>query len=109
MADELSSLGRYSGPATLILSSLADGPKHGYSLTKDIEGFARIYLAPGTLYAALDRLVELRLIEGLEPVGRRRPYKLTALGAMTLKAHLEEQRTVIETGLRRLTGAWAAS
>jgi DNA-binding PadR family transcriptional regulator len=60
------------------------------------------------LYAALDRLVELRLIEGLEPVGRRRPYKLTALGAMTLKAHLEEQRTVVETGLRRLTGAWAA-
>jgi DNA-binding PadR family transcriptional regulator len=109
VADELSSLGRYSGPATLILSSLADGPKHGYSLTKDIEGFARIYLAPGTLYAALDRLVELRLIEGLEPVGRRRPYKLTALGATTLKAHLEEQRTVIETGLRRLTGAWAAS
>jgi hypothetical protein len=26
-----------------------------------------------------------------------------------LKAHLETQRTVIETGLRRLTGAWEAS
>ncbi len=109
MTGGLSSLGRYSGPATLILASLAEGPKHGYSLTKDIDGFAGIYLAPGTLYAALDRLVELGLIEGLEPVGRRRPYKLTALGATTLKAHLETQRTVIETGLRRLKGAWEAS
>lgn len=109
MSSELSSLGRYSGPATLILASLASGPKHGYSLTKDIEGFAGIYLAPGTLYAALDRLVELGLIEGLEPVGRRRPYKLTAPGATALKVHLESQRTVIETGLRRLTGAWDAS
>ena len=109
MSGEFSSLGRYSGPATLILASLAEGPQHGYSLTKDIEKFAGIYLAPGTLYAALDRLVELGLIEGLEPVGRRRPYKLTAFGASTLKAHLEAQRTVIETGLRRLTGAWATS
>jgi hypothetical protein len=34
---------------------------------------------------------------------------LTALGATTLKAHLETQRTVIEIGLRRLTGAWDLS
>jgi DNA-binding PadR family transcriptional regulator len=109
MTDELSSLGRYSGPATLILSSLADSPKHGYALTKDIEEFASIYLAPGTLYAALDRLVDLGLIEGLEPVGRRRPYKLNALGARTLKAHLESQREVVDIGLGRLAGALGTS
>jgi len=109
MADELSSLGRYSGPATLILASLADSSKHGYALTKDIDEFSNVYLAPGTLYAALDRLVELGLIEGLEPVGRRRPYKLTALGATTLRAHLEAQRQVIDVGLRRLSGAWGAT
>ena len=40
MSDELSTLGRYSGPATLILSSLAGGAKHGYALMQDIEGFA---------------------------------------------------------------------
>ncbi len=106
VADELSSLGRYSGPATLILASLADNPKHGYALTKDIDEFANVYLAPGTLYAALDRLAELGLIEGLEPVGRRRPYKLTALGAKMLRVHLEAQRQVIDVGLRRLSGAW---
>jgi DNA-binding PadR family transcriptional regulator len=106
MPDELSALGRYTGPATLVLSSLADGPRHGYSLTKDIEQFAGIYLAPGTLYAALDRLVDRGLIEGLEAEGRRRPYKITALGATALKGHLEAQRRVTEVGLGRLSGAW---
>jgi DNA-binding PadR family transcriptional regulator len=106
MSDELSALGRYTGPATLVLSSLADGPKHGYALTKDVEHFAGIHLAPGTLYAALDRLVEGGLIEGLEAVGRRRPYKITALGATALMAHLQAQRRVTETGLGRLAGAW---
>ena len=51
MVDSLDAFGRYSGPATLLLSSLAEGPKHGYALTKDIEHFAGIHLAPGTLYA----------------------------------------------------------
>jgi DNA-binding PadR family transcriptional regulator len=106
VGDELAGLGRYSGPATLILASLAGSAKHGYSLTKDIDEFAGVYLAPGTLYAALDRLVELGLIEGLAPEGRRRPYKLTALGAMALKAHLEAQRQVIDVGLGRLAGAF---
>ena len=55
-ADALITFGRYAGPATLILSSLADGPKHGYALTKDIEQFAGLRLAPGTLYEALSRL-----------------------------------------------------
>jgi hypothetical protein len=48
--------GRYAGPATLILSSLAEGPEHGYALTKDIDLFADVRLAPGTLYEALSRL-----------------------------------------------------
>ncbi|MCL5077328.1 MAG: PadR family transcriptional regulator [Actinobacteria bacterium] len=106
MTDDLSALGHYTGPATLILSSLADGPKHGYALTKDIEHFSDIHLAPGTLYAALDRLVDHGLIEGLESVGRRRPYKITAQGATALMAHLKAQRRVTDTGLERLSGAW---
>ena len=55
-AGALGGFGRYAGPATLILSSLADGAKHGYALTKDIEEFAGVRLAPGTLYEALSRL-----------------------------------------------------
>jgi len=34
-AKALAGFGRYAGPATLILASLADGAKHGYALTKD--------------------------------------------------------------------------
>ena len=100
---ELRQLGRYTGPATLILSSLAQGDKHGYALTKDIEEFAGVHLAPGTLYAALDRLVASGLIEAVKAPGRRRPYRLTGLGAKVLRGHLETQRRVVNVGLRRLT------
>ena len=41
-------LGRYAGPATWVLSSLAEGPKHGYAPINDIEGFAGVRLQPGT-------------------------------------------------------------
>lgn len=104
--EALSAFGRYAGPATLILSSLADGPKHGYALIKDIEAFADVRLAPGTLYEALGRLVARRMIEAIESSDRRRPYRLTAAGAAALRAHLASQRRVAEVGLRRLAGSW---
>lgn len=104
--DALVGFGRYAGPATLILASLADGAKHGYALTKDIEVFAGVRLAPGTLYEALARLEAQGLIEALESHDRRRPYQLTAVGAATLRQHLDAQRRVAELGLRRLAGSW---
>jgi DNA-binding PadR family transcriptional regulator len=102
-------LGRYAGPATLILSSLADGAKHGYALTKDIEQFAGVRLAPGTLYEALSRLEGQGLIEALDSEDRRRPYQLTAAGAQALRAHLADQRRVAEVGLRRLARGWGTA
>ena len=108
-AAALAGFGRYAGPATLILSSLADGPKHGYALTKDVESFAGVRLAPGTLYEALARLESQGLIEALESEDRRRPYRLTAAGATALKAHLAAQARVTETGLRRLAVHWGTA
>jgi DNA-binding PadR family transcriptional regulator len=105
--DHLADLGRYAGPATLILSSLADGPKHGYALTQDIEGFAGMRLAPGTLYEALTRLESKGLIEPLEADGRRRPYRLTAAGATALQEQLTGQQRVVEVGLARLRASGA--
>src|SRR3984885_4292210 len=102
----LAGFGRYAGPATLILASLADGPKHGYALTKDVEGFAGVRLAPGTLYEALARLESQGLIEALAPEDRKRPYRLTAAGATALQAHLDAQRRVTDVGLRRLSVNW---
>jgi len=101
-AGSLVTFGRYAGPATLILSSLADGAKHGYALTKDIEQFADVRLAPGTLYEALARLEGQGLIEPVPSDDRRRPYRLTAGGAQALRAQLSDQRRVADVGLRRL-------
>jgi DNA-binding PadR family transcriptional regulator len=102
----LTGLGRYAGPATLILASLADGAKHGYALTKDIESFSGVRLAPGTLYEALARLQAQGLIEPVESHDRRRPYRLTGVGAQALQAHLDAQRKVADLGLRRLASSW---
>jgi DNA-binding PadR family transcriptional regulator len=102
--DVFAGFGRYAGSATLILSSLAEGPKHGYALTKDIESFAGVRLAPGTLYEALRRLEQRGLIEALDQDERRRPYRLTGSGAAALRAHLDRQRRVANVGLRRLSG-----
>jgi DNA-binding PadR family transcriptional regulator len=101
-AEPFAGFGRFAGSATLILSSLAEGPKHGYALTKDIESFASVRLAPGTLYEALSRLEGMGLIEALESDERRRPYKMTAAGAEALRAQLDAQRQVANVGLRRL-------
>jgi DNA-binding PadR family transcriptional regulator len=105
----LGSMGRSAGPATLIMSSLAGGAKHGYALTKDIEAFAGVRLAPGTLYEALSRLEGQGLIEALATDDRRRPYRLTAAGAEALHAHLQAQRHVADVGLRRLAGSWGVA
>jgi DNA-binding PadR family transcriptional regulator len=104
-----SGFGRYAGPATLILSSLAEGPKHGYALTKDIERFADVRLAPGTLYEALSRLEGQGLIASIESDDRRRPYRLTSVGAEALRTHLSAQRKIADLGLRRLAGTWGAA
>jgi DNA-binding PadR family transcriptional regulator len=101
--EALAAFGRYAGPATLILSSLAEGTKHGYALTKDIEAFAGVRVAPGTLYEALARLDRQGLIEPVASDDRRRPYRLTAAGAAALRTHLESQRRVADVGLRRLS------
>ncbi len=106
-AAALETLGRSSGPASLILASLADGPKHGYALTKDIESFADVRVAPGTLYEALGRLEAHGMIEALESQDRRRPYRLTATGAAALATYLQAQRKIAEVGLRRLAGTQA--
>jgi DNA-binding PadR family transcriptional regulator len=102
---ELDDFGRFSEPALLILVSLAGGPRHGYSMTEDIEAIARVRLGPGTLYGALARLEARRLIEPLKSEDRRNPYKLTALGEHALRARLDSMMAVARTGQRRLASA----
>ena len=102
MADSNVELGRFAEPSLLILVSLSDGPKHGYAIMTDVEAGTGRPLGPGTLYAALARLEERGLIEAMEPIDRRRPYRLTALGATTLKEQLSSLEAFARHGLRRL-------
>jgi DNA-binding PadR family transcriptional regulator len=97
--------GPASDPEVLILSSLASGPKHGYAIMSDIESFAGTKLGPGTLYTAITRLAEKKLIKPESSPGRQRPYRLTAEGATALTELLSDMRRVAAVGLRRLRPA----
>ena len=77
-------------PVLLILFSLADQPRHGYSILKDVEKMSegRVVLSTGTLYGALRRLLDdswiERIAEKNTPRGRQ-AYRLTALGRKSLQ------------------------
>jgi DNA-binding PadR family transcriptional regulator len=100
-------LQRANDPPLLILTSLAEGPKHGHALAKDIEGFAGVALGPGALYGAITRLEERGLIEPLPSADRRRPYRITAAGASALAAAVADMRRIAEVGAARLGQASA--
>ncbi len=89
-------------PSLLILASLASGSKHGWAIVEDVERFAGIRLGPGTLYGALARLEQRKLIEPIETDDRRRPYRLTGLGRNVLETELGSMQRLAETGLSRL-------
>jgi DNA-binding PadR family transcriptional regulator len=100
--DSLADLGRFSEPALLILISLADGPKHGYAMTRDIEVVSGQKLGPGTLYGAITRLEALKWIEPLPADDRRRPYRLTGAGQRVLRARLASLQAMMRAGRSRL-------
>ena len=95
-------VGRWAEPGLLVLASLADGAKHGYAITADIAEQVGVTVGPGTLYAALGRLEERGLIEGLPAEGRRRPYRLTAAGAAELSAQATRMQRLAARSLGRL-------
>ncbi len=102
MERKLPEFGRFAEPSLLILVSLSDGPKHGYAMMQDIERGTGRPMGAGTLYAALTRLEDLGLIEPLTPVDRRRPYRLTAVGASNLAEQLRGLSAFAQQGLRQL-------
>ena len=102
-------LRRPNDPPVLLLTSLASGPKHGYALSKDVEEFAGVTLSPGTLYGALTRLEEQGLIEPVASQERRRPYRITASGVVTLREATNEMRHLANVSATRLRLAAGAS
>ena len=91
-----------SDRSILVLTSLAEGPKHGYALIKDIAQFSGVTLGPGTLYGALARLERDGLIRALPAQERRHPYEITEDGRGILAAQLRRSVRLAELGLQRI-------
>ncbi|MCI4061188.1 PadR family transcriptional regulator [Micromonospora sp. R77] len=92
----------------LILTALADEPRHGYGIIQEVGVLSggRVTLLPGTLYAALDRQVAQGLVEfSHEQVvdGRlRRYYRLRADGRAELVRQTERLRQLTSAAESRL-------
>jgi DNA-binding PadR family transcriptional regulator len=93
---------KLSSEALLILTSLADGTKHGYAIQQDIVRLSGRRLGPGSLYGAIARLEAAGYIVATEAEGPRRPYRLTASGSRALADAVEILRKVTTTATRRL-------
>lgn len=89
-------------PVLLILVSLGDEPKHGYSIMQDIEAMTGWTMRAGTLYGALARMDRRGWIEEIQTEDyRRRPYALTAKGHAELLRQLSILAAVTRRGLKR--------
>jgi len=81
----------------LILLSLAEQPRHGYSILQDVEKMSdgRVKLSTGTLYGALRRLLDQDWIEQFEeeqsPRGRK-AYRLTSTGRRNLQMEVDRMK-----------------
>jgi DNA-binding PadR family transcriptional regulator len=94
-----------SDPTLLVLSSLAEGDKHGYAIMQDIEAFAGIRLGPGTLYGAITRLESQGWIRPSGAKNRRQPYAITPSGRQFLAQELATLQQVVRIGLSRMKHA----
>lgn len=98
-----------SEPVLLILLSLAEQPRHGYSILKDVEEMSRqrVVLSTGTLYGALHRLLQDQWIERFEEneTSRgRQAYRITREGRNKLRMEIARMKR-----LKQLAGLRVAS
>jgi DNA-binding PadR family transcriptional regulator len=96
-----------SEPVLLVLLSLAEHPRHGYSILKDIESMSggRVLLSTGTLYGALQRLLGDHWIERVQEDDTprdRRTYRLTARGRRNLQMEIERMRHLTKVAALRI-------
>ena len=88
-----------------ILLSLMQ-PMHGYGIMQNVEQLSngRVKLAAGTLYGALNTLLEKGWITTMpgEKDSRKKEYQITEQGKQTLETELIRLRELIENGNRIL-------
>lgn len=101
--------------ALLLLTALANAPRHGYAVAQEVKAITdgRVVPRTGALYGALDRL----LSEGLIQVEReeivagraRRVFALAPAGRERLEAEAERLAATAREVRRRLAGGATAS
>jgi DNA-binding PadR family transcriptional regulator len=86
-----------------ILMALAQGPRHGYALMKEVESESRgcVRLEIGSLYRLLARLLDSGLIEEANEDDRRRYYRISRLGLRTLKGEAQRLEGLVELSRAR--------
>ena len=98
--------------STAVLLAVAGGARHGYAMLKEMEerGDGRVPGA-GSLYAALERMVDEGLLEerereeGSAGGPRRRCYGVTDLGREVVRLEMERMTAVVALAAeRRLIG-----
>jgi DNA-binding PadR family transcriptional regulator len=91
---------------TFILLSLADHPRHGYSILKDVENMSegRVVLSTGTLYTAIRRLLDdgwIVRFEERDATRDRIAYRLTAQGRRRLQAEADRLKRLAHLAVSR--------
>jgi DNA-binding PadR family transcriptional regulator len=93
-----------------ILLTLMDGPKHGYAISQAVAELtdSRVRIGPGTLYGALQRLLDEGMVEERLPARpakdddeRRRYYRLTRQGRQALVVEARRLRSMLDVALAK--------
>ena len=83
-------------------------PLHGYGIIQNVGELShgRVKLAAGTLYGALNSLVEKGWIDALpeNPESRKKEYVITENGRTVLKEELARLSELVDNGKRILGG-----
>ena len=91
-----------------ILLSLLE-PLHGYGIIQNVEQLSggRVRLAAGTLYGAINTLLEKDWITALtgEADSRKKEYIITETGREVLQKELQRLTELLENGKRLLGGS----
>lgn len=86
----------------ILLSLLT--PRHGYGIMQNAEALSggRVKLAAGTLYGAINSLLEKGWIMALpgEKDSRKKEYLITEAGKTVLEAELQRLKELVENGMR---------
>ena len=87
-----------------ILLALATKERHGYDIMKQVENdsHSKIKLGPGTLYGAIKRMLDEKLIVAVDAShARRKYYRLTEKGRALFNNELQRYNEAVELARKR--------